>query len=95
MILNYDGSYDTDVPETFTCVSNGSRPTASLLQWFLDGHPLGDYEFEVIPRENGTSDVRSTLTRTLSREFDGSVLTCAVTNHVLKDHGLPPIKTHF
>ncbi|KAH3696760.1 hypothetical protein DPMN_084236 [Dreissena polymorpha] len=94
MFIDFDGSFDAGSPKTFVCVSNGSRPTATI-SWSLDGQPMGEFDFVVIPQLNGTSNVRSTVRRTLSRDFDGSTLTCAVTNKVLEARGLPPLMSHI
>ena len=65
-----------------------------MLLWFLDGRRLGDSDVMVVQEPNGTSTVTSVLTRTFSRDRDGGVLTCAVTNNVLEQRGLQPVMTN-
>lgn len=89
-IQKYDGSFDVGARTSIECTSTGSRPTASLL-WFLDGQRLGDSDFVVIPAANGTSTITSVLTRTFTRDQDGALLTCAVTNTVLELRGHSPL----
>ncbi|KAL4237159.1 hypothetical protein ACF0H5_005539 [Mactra antiquata] len=93
VISGYNGSFDENTLKSFECFSNGSLPTASIY-WLLDGRGLGDVEVVVIPEVNGTFSVLSQFSRIMSRDYNGSVLTCAVTNTALEYRRLPPLMTN-
>ena len=94
VIRGYTGSYDKDSEIKLECISTGNHPTPTMF-WQIDGSRAGDAEFVVIPESNKTSTVTSFLTRTLSRDFDGSVVTCAVRNSVVSARGLEPVSTNI
>lgn len=89
---NYNGSYDENSIVKLECTSEGSRPSPTIY-WLLNGNRVGDVEVEVRP-QNGTFAIQSNISKLLSRDYNGSVLTCAVTNKVLQDQGLPPRMTN-
>ncbi|XP_053395584.1 hemicentin-2-like [Mercenaria mercenaria] len=86
---DYDGSFDENSVLKVQCSSKGGRPTPTIY-WLLDGNRVGDVEVVVKTHENGTATVVSNLSKQMSRVYNGSVLTCAATNRVLLDQGLPP-----
>lgn len=93
LITGFDGIYDANETVHVACTSTGSKPTANIM-WLLDGMPIGDFEVVVSPEADGTSTVTSYFRRRLSREMNGSVLTCAVTNLVSLDLNLESIATN-
>ena len=86
---DYDGSFDENSVVNLECSSNGGN-TAPTINWLINGNRVGDVEVVVRSHKNGTSTVVAYFRKKMSRAYNGSVLTCAVTNKVLLDQGLPP-----
>jgi hypothetical protein len=85
----YDGSFDENSDLKLECAANGGN-TAPNIFWLIDGNRVGDVEVVVKPHKNGTSTVIAYFNKKMTRAYNGSVLTCAVTNKVLLDQRLPP-----
>ena len=93
VILGFDGIYDENETLHVACTSTGSKPTANIM-WMLNGTYVRDFEVVVIPQKNGTSTVTSYFRGKLSREMNGSVLTCGVTNSVTAQLNRPVLTTN-
>lgn len=92
-ILRFTGLFDDGTIASIQCDSTGSRPAANIT-WFLDGKKLHDVRQQISQETDGTYTTSGFLTKQLSKEMDGKVLTCAAENKVLLASGRLPVTTN-
>ncbi|KAK3089406.1 hypothetical protein FSP39_003376 [Pinctada imbricata] len=87
---DFTGLFDDGRVHNIECYSTGSRPAGSIY-WQIDGNPVSSTADSTTKGADGLFYQSSTLSMRLTKNIQGQMLKCLVTNQVLQNQQKPDL----